>query len=167
MRTAHAIAVTAFGLVLLAACSPNASASSSASGAASATAPDAETPVVDLKGLPHVAVGYWELTEKDGDNPAKTSRFCQADAPLWARFVDDSGNTTQAFSRNGRGEIIDTATTKQNGFTLVDRSVYSGDLAKAYVIDETTKTTGPTQDPQTEVLKLTFRLIGPCPPAGK
>ena len=165
MRSACAIiAVTAIGLGLLAACSPP---SGSSSSAASAAAANVETPVVDLKGLPHIAAGYWEATEKDGAKPATTSRFCLPDSPLWTREVDNTGCTVQVFTRTGRGDIIDTATCKQNGFTLVDRLDYQGDLARAFVVDITTTNTGPTISPERTTSRTAYRLIGPCPPGGK
>ena len=165
MRFARTITASAACLCLLAACSPSAGPSSS--GSPAATAPDVETPVVDLKGLPHPAAGYWELTLKDGNKPPQTSRFCQADEPLWARHVDSTGCMSLVYARNGRGDIVETGTCKENGFVLVDRSVYQGDLSKAYVIDETSRTTGPTQSPELDVSRATYRLIGACPPGGK
>ncbi len=163
------IIVFATSLCLLAACSQKASESSADGGAksAGAAASDVETPVVDIPGLPRVAVGYWELTQTEGSKAPVTSRFCQADEPLSARFVDNTGCVIQTFKRNGRGDIIDYATCNKNPYTVIDRSVYHGDLKQAYVVDETIRTTSSIDPPQLVTYHMTYRLVGPCPPAGK
>jgi hypothetical protein len=150
----------AISVCLLAACSQK---PAGPAGSAGVAAQDVETPIVDLPGMPHMAVGYWERTAKEGDKAPVTTRFCQADLPLWGRIQDSTGCTVQSFKRNGRGDIIDYATCSENGYSSFERLAYHGDLKQAFVTDEVDRTTGSTQEPKSDTWHESYRLLGPCP----
>jgi hypothetical protein len=159
MRAWIAVISTA---ALLAACS-NADKAETAEGgaAAPAAAPDAATP-------PSPRAGLWEQTMTNPVTGSVTLKLCvgepepgeNAFSGPTAEGADCTQNVTPAI-----GGAAFNSTCNANGMTIVSNGKVTGDMASAYKVDVTTRTTGANVPPQMAEMKMTIdaKRLGDCP----
>lgn len=159
MRTWIALLSTA---ALLAACS-NAEETKTAEGKAATpdAAPSTSTP-------PSPRPGLWEQTMANPVTGSATIKLCVgAPEPGENAFsgpVADGADCTQTVTPAIGGSSFH-STCKANGMTMISDGKVTGDLASAYKVDVTTRTTGANVPPSMAEMKMSIdaKRLGDCP----
>lgn len=161
MRTWIAVLSTA---AVLAACS-NAEKTETAEGGATApatAAPNASTP-------PSPRPGLWEQTINNPATGTVTLKVCvgppEPGENAFSGPMADGADCTQSVTQGLTGATSFQSTCNANGMTMASEGKVTGDMASAYKVDLTTRTTGANVPPSMAELKMTIdaKRLGDCP----